>query len=130
MTVLRVVLLIVSGLSFTRGMRRLYEGVYGLDNLGVRNTPRALTWLVVVTVFVAVRPLVLQPLDGWPNVAATLALSVLLWLVTPYLMLGRRVSWQRRSRERSCRRPAWPAWACGPCSGCRTCSPPRPASSG
>jgi membrane protein len=94
-TALGVLLLVVSALSFTRGMQRLYEGVYDLDKLGMRNTPRALLWLAVVTVFLAVRPIVLDPLEGWVNVAATLTLSVLLWLLTPYLMLGRRVSWQR-----------------------------------
>ena len=94
-TALGVLLLLVSALSFTRGMQRLYEGVYGLDKLGMRNTPRALVWLGAVTLFLAVRPIVLDPLEGWVNVAATLALSVLLWLLTPYLLLGRRVSWQR-----------------------------------
>lgn len=95
-TALGVVLLIVSALSFTRGMQRLYEGVFDLAKLGIRNTPRAILWLLVVTVFVSVRPLVLDLIPGgWLHAAATLAESTLLWLITPYLLLGRRVSWQR-----------------------------------
>lgn len=95
-TALGVTLLIVSALSFTRGMQRLYEGVFDLAKLGIRNTPRAVLWLLVVTVFVALRPLVLDLIPGgWLHAAMTLALSTLLWLLTPYLLLGRRVSWQR-----------------------------------
>jgi membrane protein len=94
-TALGVVLLLVSALSFTRGMQRLYEGAFDLEKLGMKNTPRALLWLFVITVFLAVRPVVLDPLHGWVSIAATLAFSTLLWLLTPYLMLGRRVSWQR-----------------------------------
>ena len=94
-TALGVLLLIVSALSFTRGMQRLYEGVFDLTKLGIRNTPRAILWLLVVTVAVAVRPLVLDLIGGWLHAAATLTLSTILWLITPYLLLGRRVSWQR-----------------------------------
>ncbi len=95
-TALGVTLLVVSALSFTRGMQRLYEGVFDLAKLGIRNTPRAALWLLVVTVFVALRPLVLDLIPGgWVHAAATLALSTLLWLITPYLLLGRRVSWRR-----------------------------------
>jgi membrane protein len=94
-TVLGIVLLLVAALSFTRGMQRLYEGAFDLEKLGVKNTPRALLWLLVLSVFLGVRPLILGPLHGWVEVAATLTLSTLLWLFTPYLMLGRRVSWQR-----------------------------------
>jgi membrane protein len=95
-TALGVTLLIVSALSFTRGMQRLYEGVFDLVKLGIRNTPRAVAWLLVVTAFVSVRPLLMGVVpDGWMHAAATLVLSTLLWLITPYLLLGRRVSWQR-----------------------------------
>lgn len=91
LTVLGVVLLLVSTLSFTRGLQRMYEGAFGLPTLGMRNTPRALTWLLVIGVVIALRPIVTEPLGGWVLVAGTLAMSTLLWLVTPYLLLGRRV---------------------------------------
>jgi len=95
-TALGVTLLIVSALSFTRGMQRLYEGVFDLAKLGIRNTPRAILWLLVITAFVALRPLVMDVIpDGWMHAAAALSVSTLLWLITPYLLLGRRVTWQR-----------------------------------
>jgi membrane protein len=94
-TALGMLLLIISALSFTRGMQRMYEGAFGLENLGVRNTPRAALWLLVVTAFLSLRPLVIDALHGWVDVTVTLALSTALWLLTPYLLLGRRVSWRR-----------------------------------
>ena len=93
-TALGVVLLVVSALSFTRGMQRLYEGAFGLEKLGVKNTPRALLWLLVITLVVSLRPLILDALHGWVDAAATLAMSTATWLLTPYLLLGHRVSWQ------------------------------------
>jgi membrane protein len=94
-TLLGLLLLLVSTLSFTRGLQRLYEGAFGLKTLGMRNTPRALFWLACVALFVTVRPLLTDPLHGWLQVAVTIALGTGLWLLTPYLLLGRRVRWQR-----------------------------------
>ena len=94
-TALGIFMLVISALSFTRGMQRLYEGAYGLEKLGVKNTPRALLWLLVVTIFFAVRPLILAPFTGALEIVLTLALSTFIWLITPYLMLGRRVRWLR-----------------------------------
>jgi len=94
-TALGLLLLIVSTLSFTRGLQRLYERAFDLPTLGIRNTLRALLWLAVVGAFAALRPVVVAPLGGWVLVVATLALSVTLWSVTPYLLLGRRVRWVR-----------------------------------
>ena len=93
-TLLSAVILIVAALSFTRGMQRLYEGAYGLDKLGMRNTVRGAEWLLALAILATVRPIILEPLGGWLLVAATLAIGVLLWLLTPYLLLGGRVSWR------------------------------------
>jgi membrane protein len=94
-TVLSIVLLLISTLSFTRGMQRLYEGTFSLKTLGMRNTPRALLWLAFVAFAVTLRPVVTAPLHGGLRVAVTLAIAVAIWLVTPYLLLGRRVNWLR-----------------------------------
>ncbi|MDA0184739.1 hypothetical protein OJ997_30835 [Solirubrobacter phytolaccae] len=90
-TVLGVVLLLVSTLAFTRGLQRLYEGAYGLRTLGMRNTLRALLWLSTITLIVTLRPIVTEPLSGWLLIASTLAIGTMTWLLTPYLLLGRRV---------------------------------------
>jgi membrane protein len=94
-TVLGIVLLVISGLSFTRGMQRLYEGAYGLPTLGMRNSFRGLEWLVVVALAATVRPPLTELFGGGLKVAVALAISVLLWLVTPYLLLGGRLNWRR-----------------------------------
>ncbi len=94
-TVLGVVLLLVSALSFARGMQRLYEGVYGLPTLGIRNTKWGLAWLAVICALVVIRPVVLGGVGGALDTIAALALSGGLWLATPYLLLGRRVRWTR-----------------------------------
>jgi membrane protein len=91
LTVLGVGLLLVSTLSFTRGLQRMYEGAFALPTLGMRNTPRALTWLLIIGAVLALRPIVTEPFSGWLLTAVTLAMSTLLWLVTPYLLLGRRI---------------------------------------
>ncbi|RKQ86276.1 membrane protein [Solirubrobacter pauli] len=90
-TALGILLLLVSTLAFTRGLQRLYEGAYGLPTLGVRNTLRALLWLTTIAAIVTLRPVVVEPLRGWLLVAATLAIGTVTWLLTPYLLLGRRV---------------------------------------
>ncbi len=51
-------------LSFTRGLQRLYELAFGLPTLGMRNTPRALMWLLSsVAVLVTLRPIVTEPVQ-------------------------------------------------------------------
>ena len=52
-TVVGAGLLLVSALSFTRGLQRLYESSFGLPTLGMRNTKWGLLWLVIgTTIFV------------------------------------------------------------------------------
>jgi membrane protein len=95
LTIIGIVLLLYSALSFTRGLQRMYEGTFGLPTLGMRNTRFALLWLIVVCIAAAMRPALLERFEGVADAAASLTLSGLLWLVTPYLLLGRRVRWQR-----------------------------------
>lgn len=90
-TVLGAGLLLISALSFTRGLQRLYEGSFGLPTLGMRNTKWGLLWLAAVCVVLAVRPVLIGGLSGAPETVGSLALSGAVWLVTPYLLLGRRV---------------------------------------
>jgi membrane protein len=94
-TTVGVVLLIVSALSFTRALQRLYEGVFGLPTRGMRNTKWGLVWLAVVSAFTVIRPVLLGSLDGPVEAVLSLALSAVLWLLTPYLLLGRRLHWRR-----------------------------------
>ena len=91
-TVLGVVLLLVSTLSFTRGLQRMYEGSFELPTLGMRNTPRALDVAADHrrrARAAADRDRAVQRLAAHGGHARDRA--PLLWLVTPYLLLGRRV---------------------------------------
>ncbi len=94
-TALGLVILLVSALSFTRGLQRLYEGAHGLATLGMRNTPRALEWIVFITIVATVRPILTSPFSGWLKIAVTLALASGIWLVTPHLLLGGRIAWRQ-----------------------------------
>lgn len=94
-TGLGLLLLLISTLSFTRGLQRLYEGTFKLPTLGMRNTPKALQWIAFVAIVAAVRPVITSPVSGVARVVISLALAVGIWLVTPSLLLGRRVRWRR-----------------------------------
>jgi membrane protein len=94
-TALGVILLLYSMLSFSRGLQRLYEAAFGLPTLGMRNTPRGLLWLCFLALELTLRPVLMRPLDGVAQIVGTVVLGVAIWLVTPYLLLGRRVRWRR-----------------------------------
>jgi membrane protein len=92
-TVISFLLVIVSGLSFSRAAQRLYELSYQLPALGLRATPWQLLWLALIPVYVAVRPLISGLAGGVWHVIGSLALGALCWLLTPYILLARRMSW-------------------------------------
>jgi len=94
-TVLGIALLLVSALSFTRALQRLYELAFGLPSLGLRNSQWGLLWLVVVCVETVARPWLLGGLSGTLELIGSLALGIATWLATPYLLLGRRIAWKR-----------------------------------
>src|SRR3954447_21623603 len=84
-TTIGIVLLVISGLSFTRGLQRLFEGTYGLEKMGVRGTINGLEWLGFLCVLLTVRPLLFGFLHGPAALVLELAVSALLWLATPFL---------------------------------------------
>jgi membrane protein len=70
-----------------------YELAFGLPTLGMRNTKWGLLWLLVITLAAGVRPLILGGLGGTLETIVSLLLADALWLITPHLLLGRRVGW-------------------------------------
>lgn len=94
-TVLSFVLVIVSSLSLARTMQRLFEVSYRLSPSGIRGTPWHLLWIALVPVYVTLRPAFSELAGGWWHLAASLLLAAIGWLATPYILLGRRMSWQR-----------------------------------
>ena len=95
-SLLGILLLLISALSFSRGLQRLYEHAYRLPTLGMRNSHRGLEWLALIVVYSSVRPLVAGLFDSTVlKIAASLVLGAALWTATPYLLLGQRVPWRR-----------------------------------
>ena len=94
-SVLGGVLLIVASLSFTRALQRLYQFAWDQPPLGLRSAEWGLIWLGLAIAILTVRPVVLQGVHGMTKVIITIAFGTLLWLVTPYILLARRVPWRR-----------------------------------
>src|SRR3954471_8480369 len=95
-SVLGLLLLIISALSFSRGMQRLYEGAYRYPALGMRNTKWGLLWLGVVAPYATARPIVAGVADGRViGIVLSLAVAAVAWAVTPRLLLGLRAEWRQ-----------------------------------
>jgi membrane protein len=94
-SVFGALLLVVSALSFTRGLQRLYQLAFDQPSLGVRAAKWGLIWLAIAIALLTLRPLALSPLHGLTLLIVSLGLTAVLWLVTPYVLLGRRIPWRR-----------------------------------
>jgi membrane protein len=94
-SVFGVLLLVISALSFCRAMQRLYERAWRLPALGMRATPSHLMWLALVVVYASVAGALSTAAGEWLGPVGRLAVgfvgSFVVWLWTPYLLLGRRV---------------------------------------
>lgn len=93
-TVLGFLLTIASALSLARTLQRLYERCYHLPAAGVKGTPWHLLWIALIPAYVGLRPIVSGLAGGWWHIAASLALGTFMWLLSPYVLLARRVDWR------------------------------------
>lgn len=89
------VLLIVSALSFARALQRLYQLSWGQPSLGLKATKWGLIWLALVIAVLTLRPLIVSGIDGVVRLAISLAIGGAAWLLTPFVLLARRVAWRR-----------------------------------
>jgi len=95
-SIISVVLLLVSALSFSRGMQRLYELSFRLPSLGMRNTRWGLAWLGLLILYATIRPAIAGVFDGTlMHIVTSVAFGALCWTLSPALLLGRRVPWRR-----------------------------------
>ncbi len=85
-------LLIVSALSFARALQRMYESAYRLPASGMRGTPWHLLWIALIPAYLSLRPVVASLSGGIWHAIGSLLLAVAAWLLTPYILLGRRMS--------------------------------------
>ena len=94
-TALSVLVLIVSVLSFTRRLQRLYEETWGFATRGMRGTGSGLLWIAFFAAYVSLHPVLDHVVPPRGGVVLSLAGAFLVGLLTPYLLLGRRLHWRR-----------------------------------
>jgi uncharacterized BrkB/YihY/UPF0761 family membrane protein len=98
-TVIGLGALLVTSLSFARLLQRTYERIWGLEPVGLRGVLRGLAWIGGFALWLAF----VVPIRNWLRdvggvsfyVVVTVAASAMLWAWTPYVLLGRRIQWQR-----------------------------------
>ena len=99
-TIFSAVLLLYSGVAFTRRMQRMYRAAWEQEKVGVRSTVFATLGLLAlvaeVAVAYAIRAIFADlPLDWLWAIPLSAATGLLLWTSIPYLLLDRRVHWRR-----------------------------------
>lgn len=98
-SVIGVLLLFGSALSFTRALQRLYELAWRLPARGWFGTVAGLKWLGVIviwaTVFASARTWLLDHTGPVISLVIALGSGAALWLVTPFILLAGRVEWHR-----------------------------------
>jgi membrane protein len=94
-TGLSALILLITALSFTRAMQRMYERAWRLESRGVRDTPYGLAWLALLCAYGVLHTALSGHLGPVAGLLASLAGTLVLWLATPYVVLGRRLPWRR-----------------------------------
>ena len=89
------VLLVVAALSFTRALQRVYVAAWRLPGLGIRGNAWGAGWLVAFIALGSLEAFLAAQLEGRAGVVAALMLSVALWLLTPWMLVGGRLAWRR-----------------------------------
>ena len=92
LTTLGVLIVIFSSLSFTRAVQRTFELTWDLPKRGMRSTGWNLAWVAAFAAYLTIFPVVRGWFHGWPYNLVSLCGTFLLWLITPYLLLARRVA--------------------------------------
>jgi membrane protein len=91
-----VFILILSALSFTRALQRMYQRAYGVGPTSWKEGWRGLAWLAAFASWLVVSSPVRGALEDVGGIVFAIALSTALgfvvWLITPRILLG-PVSW-------------------------------------
>jgi membrane protein len=93
-TAISAVILVISALSFARALQRLFERAWLLESRGVRDTPWSLLWLLGVSLYALGHVLLHGHIGHDEGLLASVAGGVVLWTVTPYVILARRLPWR------------------------------------
>lgn len=98
-SVIGVVIVLYSALSFTRALQRVYLNVWRLHPQPFDALARQVVWMVGFVVYSAL----LSPLHdlehgnnlGILYAVSAIALGASFWVWTPYVLLGKRIHWRR-----------------------------------
>lgn len=97
-TWISIAILVLSALSFTRALQRLFQRAYGRPAGGLADMRRGLAWVVALAAWLTIASPLRQSLEDVGGVIFAVALATatgfFLWLVTPVLLLGDR-DWRR-----------------------------------
>jgi len=95
-SVIGVLVLIYSLLSFSRALQRVYQDAWRLPAMRSRGMAWGLLWIVAFAVWFSLSTPIARALHARGlNVGAvvvSVALGSILWMVTPFILLGRRVA--------------------------------------
>jgi membrane protein len=93
-----IIILILSALSFTRALQKMFQRAYETEPAGLSQAWRGLAWLAAFAVWVVVSSPVRQTLDDVAGVVfaicASTAMGFFVWLSTPLILLG-GMDWRR-----------------------------------
>jgi membrane protein len=95
-TVFGGLFVVVSSLSFTRALQRLFERTWELPKHGMRTAASwGLSWIGFFAIYWALFPVVGDNFHGSYGWIVGLGGTFAFWSVTPYLLLARRIPWER-----------------------------------
>jgi membrane protein len=88
-----IVILVLSTLSFTRALQRLFQRAYRHEPLGIADLWRGLAWLAGFAVWITITSPLRESLEDVGGVVLAVTVStatgLVLWLWTPVILLGR-----------------------------------------
>lgn len=99
-TLFSTLLLVYSGVAFTRRTQRMYRAAWNTEKRGLRSTVSAALGLVAILTGIAVGSGVRSlagrfPFDWLAMALISTLTGVVLWTLVPYLLLDRAVHWRR-----------------------------------
>jgi membrane protein len=95
LSALSIFILVVSALSFTRALQRLYARLWEVQARGFRDTGWGIGWLVAIAIYAFLHPLLHGHVSGSLGLGLSFAGGTLFWLLTPYVILARQLPWRR-----------------------------------
>ncbi len=93
-TWISIVILLLSALSFTRALQRLFQRAYGREAQGAKDVRRGLAWVLAFAAWITVTSPLRGALEDVGGVVFAMAIGTVtgffLWLTTPVVLLGER----------------------------------------